>query len=76
METRATDRRAIVIAAICEETVTTMSTRAILIISDRRGNLIIRKVRSDFSFWEWMESINKGVSMEDSGGLKELKLVE
>ena len=75
METRATDRRAIVIAAICEETVTTMSTRAILIILDRRGNLIIRKVRSDFSFWEWMDSI-KGVSMEDSGGLKELKVVE
>ena len=75
METRATDRRAIVIAAICEETVTTMSTRAILIILDRRGNLIIRKVRSDFSFWEWMDFI-KGVSMEDSGGLKELKVVE
>ena len=75
METRATDRRAIVIAAICEETVTTMSTRAILIILDRRGNLLIRKVRSDFSFWEWMDSI-KGVSMEDSGGLKELKVAE
>ena len=75
METRATDRRAIVIAAICEETVTTMSTRAILIILDRKGNLLIRKVRSDFSFWEWMDPI-KGVSMEDSGGLKELKVVE
>ena len=75
METRATDRRAIVIAAICEETVTTMSTRAILIILDRRGNLVDRQVRSDFSFWEWMDSI-KGVSMEDSGGLKELKVVE
>ena len=75
METRATDRRAIVIAAICEETVTTMSTRAILITLDRRGNLLIRKVRSNFSFLEWMDPIN-GVSMEDSGGLKELKVVE